>query len=59
MLPDDTTTDTQAIIAALRSERDAALAQKTLLVEEVAALTAELAIQNQIRRADRASGRHH
>ena len=57
--PDDTTTDTSAIIAALRAERDAALAREAALAEELAARTAELATQQRIRRADRASGRDH
>ena len=37
--PDDTTTDTSAIIAALRAERDAALAREAALAEELAART--------------------
>ena len=41
--PDDTTTDPHAIIAALRAERDAALAREAALAEELAARTAELA----------------
>jgi signal transduction histidine kinase len=40
--PDDTTTDTSVIIAALRTERDAALARKAALAEELAARAAEL-----------------
>ena len=44
--PDDTTTDTSAIIAALRTERDAALAREAGLAEELAARTAELATRN-------------
>jgi hypothetical protein len=44
--PDDTTTDTSAIIAALRTERDAALAREARLAEELAARTAELATRN-------------
>ncbi len=44
--PDDTTTDTSAIIAALRTERDAALAREATLAEELAARTAELAQRN-------------
>ena len=40
--PDDTTTDTSAIIAALRAERDAALAREAALAGELAAHTAEL-----------------
>ena len=41
--PDDTTTDTSAIIAALRAERDAALSEKAALAEELAARDAALA----------------
>ena len=44
--PVDTTTDLHAVIAALRAERDAALAQESALVEELAAQTAELAERN-------------
>ena len=44
--PDDTTADTSAIIAALRTERDAALAREAALAEELAARTAELATRN-------------
>ena len=40
--PDDTTTDTSAIIAALRAEREAGLAREAALAEELAARTAEL-----------------
>ena len=40
--PDDTTTDTSVIIAALRTERDGALAREAALAEELAARTAEL-----------------
>ena len=40
--PDDTTADTSAIIAALRTERDAGLAREAALAEELAARTAEL-----------------
>jgi GAF domain-containing protein/signal transduction histidine kinase len=40
--PDDTTTDLHAIIAALRTERDAALSEKVALAEELATRTAEL-----------------
>jgi hypothetical protein len=40
--PDDSTTDTSAIIATLRSERDAARSEKAALTEELAARTAEL-----------------
>ena len=44
--PVDTTTDLHAVIAALRAERDSALAQKSALVEELAAQTAELGERN-------------
>ena len=49
--PDDTTTDLHAVIAALRAERDAALAREAALAEELAAQaratrTAELADRN-------------
>ena len=44
--PDDTTTDTSAIIAALRTERDAALAREAALAEALATRTAELAERN-------------
>jgi GAF domain-containing protein len=44
--PVDITTDLDPVIAALRAERDAALAQKSALVEELAAQTAELAERN-------------
>ena len=44
--PVDTKTDLHAVIAALRAERDAALAQKSALVEELAAQTAELVERN-------------
>ena len=40
--PDDTTTDTSAIIAALRAEREAGLVREAALAEELAARTAEL-----------------
>ena len=40
--PDDTTTDTSAIIAALRAERDAALSERAALAGELSARTAEL-----------------
>ena len=39
--PDDTTTGTSAIIAALRTERDGALAREAALAEALAAPTAE------------------
>ena len=44
--PDDTTTDTSAIIAALRAERDAGLAREAVLAEELAARDATLAQRN-------------
>src|SRR5580704_9403039 len=44
--PDETITDTHAIIAALRSERDAALAREATLAEVLATRTAELATRN-------------
>ena len=44
--PDDTTADTNAIIAALRTERDAGLAREAALVEELAARDATLAQRN-------------
>ena len=44
--PDDTTTDLHAVIAALRAERDAALAREATLAEELATRTAELATRN-------------
>ncbi len=44
--PDDTTTDTYAVIAALRAERDAGLAREAALAEELAARTAELTTRN-------------
>ena len=40
--PDDNAADLYGVIAVLRSERDALLVQKTALVEELAARTAEL-----------------
>jgi len=40
--PDDNAADLYGVIAALRSERDALLVQKTALVEELATRTAEL-----------------
>ena len=39
--PDDTTTDTSAIIAALRAERDAALAREAALAEALATRNSE------------------
>ena len=44
--PDETITDTHAIIAALRTERDAALAREATLAEVLATRTAELATRN-------------
>jgi GAF domain-containing protein len=44
--PDDTRTDAQAVIAALRAERDAALAREATLAEELAARDAVLAQRN-------------
>ena len=44
--PDDTTTDTSAIIAALRTERDAAVAREAALAGELAAHAAALAQRN-------------
>jgi two-component system, NtrC family, sensor kinase len=44
--PDDTTTDTDAIVVALRAERDAALAREAALAKELAARTAELGQRN-------------
>jgi hypothetical protein len=44
--PDDTTTDTSAIIAALRTERDAALAGEAALAKELAARDAALTQRN-------------
>ena len=43
--PNDTTTDTSAIIAALRAERDAALAREAALAKALATRTAELAMR--------------
>ena len=40
--PDDTPTDLHAVIAALRVERDAALSEKAMVAEELAARTADL-----------------
>ncbi len=44
--PDETTTDTHAIIAALRTERDAALAREATLAAALATRTAELATRS-------------
>jgi hypothetical protein len=44
--PDDTTTDTSAIIAALRAERDAAMALEATLAEALATRDAALAQRN-------------
>ena len=44
--PDDTTTDTSAVIAALRAERDAERSAKAALAEELAARDATLAQRN-------------
>ena len=44
--PDDTTTDLHAAIAALRAERDAALAREAALAKELAARDATLAQRN-------------
>jgi len=46
MPPDETIADPHAVIAALRSERDAALAEKAALTELLAARNAELAARN-------------
>jgi hypothetical protein len=40
--PDDSTADLQAVITALRAERDRALSEKATLAEELAARTGEL-----------------
>ena len=42
---DDTTTDLHAVIAAIRAEREEALAREAALTEELAARTAELALR--------------
>jgi len=44
--PEETTADPYAVIAALRAERDAALAREAALSEELAASTAALARRN-------------
>src|ERR1700681_1390316 len=44
--PDDTTTDTDAVIDALQAENDAALSEKAALAEKLAASTAALAQRN-------------